>query len=685
MAKSTIFSIISLFSFSALLAQVPEKDSISIQDSLKMVTVTATRLQSELETATVSVTKINPLPQRNSFQQLTPDEWFYNVPGLFITSSNNFAQDLRLSLRGFGARSAFGIRGVKVLVDGIPESTPDGQTQLDNIPVSWIEEVEVIRGLAGGLYGNASGGVIAMKTKDLEDSSFVKGRISAGAYGFQQYQLEGGVRLPSADVQIGGNYTTLDGYRDWSAHDAIQLNNKITFNLSEEDKLRVIINYTNSDSKDPGALAAPIEDERRTDAWERNVAFEAQEEVRQLKVGLILEEKIDARQMLELKAYYQFRDFENKLPFENGGIVEFRRHFGGFGTNYELNTRFLGKSFRVKAGFDLEYQEDDRSRYFNNQGEKGEATFDQIESFFNSGLFAFAKWNVHERFWVDLSARTDFIYLEAQDYFLEDGKDSGERFYNQFNPILGLNYKLSEAVRVFTNFSRGFETPTLNELSANPTGRGGFNPDLEPQQSWSSDIGLRLRKKRIRFEAVFFYIESTNETVPFELSDEPGRVFYQNTGETRRTGLETSLNMALSSQLQFNAHYTFSDFTFHRFDDGEKDFSGNALPGIPEHQAFGALIYQSQNGFYGIVQMRYAGSLFLNNANAAQDNAYWVGNLRLGYKKELSGWSFEPFLGLNNFLNTYYNNNIRINAFGQRYFEPAPERHLYAGISIKIR
>ena len=280
-------------------------------------------------------------------------------------------------------------------------------------------------------------------------------------------------------------------------------------------------------------------------------------------------------------------------------------------------------------------------------------------------------------------ARYDRIDYAVTDNFLSDGDDSGKIDFTEFSSSLALNYEFTSGV-VFASFATSFETPTTTEL-ANPDGSGGFNESLDAQVSASYEVGFRQSRGSLYYEIAVFHIDLDDELVPFELAATPGRTFFANAGQSSRDGLEAALRWQGESGLQAELSYTWSDFSFDEFvDDSGNDFAGNKIPGLPRQFAHARLSYDNDHGLYGSIEANYSGQLYANNANSVEVPSYVVTNLKIAYRGQRGRWQFEPFAGINNIFDESYNSNIRSNAFGGRYFEPAPIRNYYAGIVIRF-
>lgn len=667
------------FLLGSFLPSFSQIDTTEIYE-LSPVTVQAARFGTEDIQTPLAVTALSQSFIQRGQSQLSVNESLDAVPGLFALNANNFAQDLRVSIRGFGARAAFGIRGVKVLVDGLPESTPDGQAQVDNLDLGVLQNIEVVRGPTSGLYGNASGGVISFTTQNPTPTPFWEARLAFGSYGLQQYQLKTGHQREKFGYVVHGVYTSTDGYRDNSGLQNTILNGKFNIQLNNKSDLQILANYANSpQADDPGGINLEQAQADRRSARDRNLSFMGGEEIEQSRLGLIYTNNLADDQQLKFKTWISTRDFANRLPFGFGGIVEFDRVFTGFTANYQMDKSLFGLPYRLQIGLDIQNQADDRLRFVNSDGVKGDLTLDQKEEFLGFGAYLLQELSLAEQLTALLSLRYDAIRLKATDNFLSNGDQSGESNLSNFNPTFGLVYSASSTFNLYGNISTNFETPTLNELSNNPSGLGGFNPDLGPQEATNYELGAKgIIANKLRYELALFAINVKNEIVSFELEAFPDRDFFRNAGSTDRRGVEASFIYNITKGLNAFLNYTYSDFKYDDF----LNFDGNFLPGIPKHNTFFALNYTRPQGLFGSLQIRSIGELFAKDDNTVTVDGFTVVNVKLGYQQQFDNWHIEPFFGVNNLLGTEYFDNIRINAFGSRFYEPAPTANFYAGAKV---
>ena len=660
-----IFLVFPLFIFSNV------QDSIQKID-LDNVIVKSTKINSNKKEIPLSVSIKNFRDEKNYNSQSSFSDFTRNTPGLFTSSSNNFSQDLRISIRGFGARSAFGIRGIKLIVDGIPETTPDGQSQLDNLPLGLVSSVEILRGPNANLYGNSSGGVISINT--LTKSSEKHYRYSGifGAYQYQSLQRTRILDWNSSSLIIHYDKRRSNGYRDQSGYKSNILNLKYINDLDNKNKIVWQINYTDSPyAYDAGGLKlSEVEDDRRQ-ARKNNIDYDTYEKVKHLKTGVSWNHKRNENSFFDSYFFYQKRDFFTKLPFNFGGIISLDRDYYGLGTKYTKRYALDNRNRTLVLGLDYLNQSDDRKRYKNDLGVKGEITFDQIERFKSTGLYMLSQTSYDSGLLVRYGIRYDINIIRTD--------TSSSIMLDKLNPSIGLSYKVNSNDNIFFSFGTSFETPTLNELSNNPNG-GGLNENLKSSSSLNYEIGWRKAVSNLTLEAIAYVISSENEILPYELEQFPGKNFYQNVGSTSRYGVE------LNSQLSFkggkiNLSYTLSKNKFEDFIIDNNNLADNLIPGIPSQMLDLDLIFKLSRGRSLIISNRLIGERYADNANETLISSYNLLNIK--YSKEIFKKS-EIFLGVNNAFNQEYFDNIRINAFGKRYYEPAPKRNFYFGINLSF-
>jgi len=660
-----------LFFINTVQAQNSSKTSTITLDE---VAIEALKLETPRSLLPYSVSVINLEGVQAMHQQLSLQEYLGAVPGLFSLNATNYAQDLRISIRGFGARAAFGIRGIKLIVDGIPETTPDGQGQLDNLPLGLLKNIEVLRGPSASLYGNASGGVLYLNTLDSLQGESVRFRSTLGAFGFQSYQLSTALSAKKITGLLYLNKTSSKGYRSFSALEQVVFNAKVKHQINPKASIQAQFNYTHSPkAQDAGGLILEEALENPSQARQRNIDYDTFEKIDQLKIGVRWLQKWSSELNLDTYAFFSIRDFYGKLPFENGGIVDLYRNYYGGGSRltYSKSTKNISHQFQL--GTELALQSDQRDRFLNQKGVQGASVFSQEENFNSFGLYVLDELKTSQ--WLLRSSlRFDHQTLGA-DSIVES------QTYNVLNPSLGFSYLLSENRTLFFNVSTSYQTPALSELSANPSGAEGFNLTLEPSRAINYEMGWKRLAAKSRIEANLFFIKSSNEILPYELADFSGRSFYRNTGATERYGLEVSGNFSWRAW-QLQTSFTQASYRFSGLEDVSDPLKDKNLPGIPSTQIFMQLEYSTPSAWMFQLTGEHIGRLFANNQNTVAVNAYQKARFQTSKGITLSWGKLSFFGGVNNLFDVRYFDNIRLNAFGSRHYEPAPGRNLFGGLSI---
>jgi len=674
----------------ALLASGP----LLAQDTeIEEMVIESTRLSRTMSTTPMSISVVSQEEIQLGRQQLALDEALASVPGLFMQNRYNFAQDLRVSIRGFGARSAFGIRGIKILVDGIPLTVADGQGQVDTIDLGATKQVEVIRGPSSALYGNAAGGVISVTSEDGPETPFASMRITGGEYGYQKLAVKTGGQAENINYFLSLSDSQINGYRDHSEAENTQFTGRVNFDLGKDRDWLFILNHTDQPvSNDPGGVDLNQATSDAASARDRNVDFDNGETVTQTRLGTIYTTPIGASGELSVRGYVDSREFTAKLPqFPVADSVDLDRKFSGFGISYAHDS-FLGSiPSRFLIGFDLDDQDDDRKRRVNNLGVIGALLFDQREEVTSKGIYAQNELALTDQMQLTLGVRYDQVDFSVTDHFLSDGDDSGSRDLDDVSPMVGLAYQLNDNTSLYSTVSTSFETPTTTEF-ANPAGGGGFNPMIEPQKATNYEFGLRgIAPASTSYQLAVFKTDVKDELISYDAN---GRDFFQNAGESGRTGIELSAKSQLTDRIESTVSMSYGDFSFDSFQvlsfDAMNnatvtgDFSGNRIPGTVEKLAYIELTYTAPSNWYSAIDFTYTGDQFADNNNTVNVEAYTLANWRIGADYQVGRTFLSPFLGINNLTDENYFSNIRINAFGGRYYEAAPGRNVYGGVELKL-
>ena len=659
---------------------------------LDEIIVTATRQDQSLAEVSSAVSVVEKDAIQAGRQQLGLDESLNRVPGIFFQNRYNFSQDLRVAIRGFGARANFGIRGIKVFVDDLPATLADGQSGVDDIDIGSVGRIEIIRGPSSALYGSSSGGVMSLHTEDGPDTPFAEARVTVGEYDHQKYQLKFGGQTGKLNYLVNGSYMESDGYRANSRVEHGLVNSKYRYEFDDDSDLTMIFNLVESpQADDSGGIRETDVAADRRQAQPRNLSSNAGEELEQQKFGWIYRHQLGENHEIRVRNYYLWRDFQAFLPIgshirfvPDDGVVEFDRFFFGGGAQYTFTGELFGRSNQFTTGFDIDIQEDDRQRYSNDAGIKGALSFDQLEDAQAYGFYVRNSFALTDSLQLTLGGRYDIVDLSVDDRFLANADQTGDLDFGEFSPSAGLTWSAMDSVSFYFNYATAFETPTFTEL-ANPARNldvslGGF-ASVDAQNAESFEIGARgLFGDRVYFDIAGFIMDVEDEVV--SVTNIGNRTFFEN-ADTDRNGIEAAIVVDIMEGLQLTASYTYSDFEFARFPTNMAA-EGKMLPGIPENQFFAELAYRHDSGFYLSWDILLVNDLAINNTNSAISDSYEVANLRAGHRLQLAGFELSPFIGINNLFDTKYMSNLRLNGFGGRVFEPAPTLNVYGGVSVRL-
>ncbi|MDC0160306.1 TonB-dependent receptor [Gemmatimonadales bacterium] len=683
------------------LAQDPDPDSVLVLEPI-LVRVLPSTIGTRAPYP-VSVLTGSQLTRATSSSFI--EEAVRAVPGLQIHNRFNFAVGERIAVRGFGPRSQFGVRGIRVLVDGIPATLPDGQATLDHLDLSGLGRVEILRGPNASLYGNAAGGVLHFRTADpAQEPATVSMRWTGGSLGstsgatssdevaHSMWTLQGVAtgRSGSAGYRVGFYSTDFDGYRrnpetnDGTPYGAAKrtvVNGTLTLPLGD-GLLRMVGNGMDLDAENPGSLPQDVLDEGNRAAWGFNVRSGAFKDVRQGQIGASWIGSLGSLDS-EFALWGIRRELFNPIP---GRVIDLKRNAGGIRSLFQgqasLNER---TKFGWGAGFEIELQRDNRLNFKNKGGDPGDRILDQLEHVTARGLFIQGRLDTVDRLSFLAGLRYDDINFSATDNFLiaGDPDDTGERDMSAFSPSLGAVLSLSENSELFGSIGRSFETPTTTELANRSTGAGGFNPDLSPQLGTTIEGGARTSLgTSLGVELSVFRTDIRDGLVPFEVASDPGRTYFRNSAESHHSGFEVSADAKLSQSVSARLAYTDVRAEYDAFVTGDNDHSGNMIPGLAPHRLDGLLMWEHTRGY---VELRgiWQDALPVNDANTSESPAYFISDLRLGSEQLHAGhFMLAPFISIQNLGNKEYNASVVPNAFGRRFFEPGPSRTFRFGMGV---
>ncbi|MEF8793118.1 TonB-dependent receptor family protein [Thiohalorhabdus sp.] len=651
--------------------------------TLDPVTVTAPRLERPMADTPAAITRVGA-GERRGRRGLTLDEGLEAVPGVFFQNRHNFAQGLRISSRGFGARAAFGIRGLRLRLDGLPLTLPDGQSQVDTIDLDSVTSVEVRRGPASVLYGNATGGVLDIRTAEgfaMAHSPLV--RVQTGSYGFRKASWRSGGAGQRWAFHLSGTAQVLDGHREQSGSKKRLARASATRRFDGGRELRLIAGAMDTPfAEDPGGLTRAQLADNPSQADPDAVLLDAGQTVEQQDVGAVWTDPATLPGELSARAFASRRDFEQQLPFVYPGAenrVGYQRAFYGTRLEYADRANWAGWPVKGLVGIDADRQADDRVRFVvDSDRVVRNQTVEERQTAIAAGVFGRLGVELTEATGVTLGLRLDRLRLAVDDRLPTPTDDSGARTFTEPSAGLGLTRSLGPHT-LYANIATAFESPTFVEL-ADPSGGGGFNPALEPQKAVNREVGARGPLGGLgSYELAAFSVRVREELVPFHKG---GRTFFENAAGTRRQGIEAGLDLSPAVGWTLQGAVTLADYRFTEFEDrAGNDYAGNRLPGLPPYHGDLKVRREGERG-YGEVALRHVGPVYADNANSEEADPYNVVDLRAGRRWSLGGDRRLTLFGVvANVFDATYPANVRVNT-GPAYYEPAPGRTFHAGVEL---
>jgi len=684
-----------------LAGQTPPPDTTKPY-TLPPTTVSVTRAERPLTQIANSIGTVD----RQQISRARPtwglDEALVSVPGVYVANRYNFSQDQRISIRGFGARSAFAVRGIKILVDGIPQTLPDGQGQLTNIELGEVDRIEVLRGATSALYGNASGGVISIWTnpQDIasvrEDARMVAGRFAQNTERtWTKWQSTTGLRVLGGSAQVTLSRLDYDGERDHSAADQRVFNARLNVPLATGWSLAVLTALANNPQADnPGSLTFTELMTNRDTVPVLNRNRDAGKDVTQFQTGAMLRRTMTNGGAASFTVFGLTRDLKN--PITTTYIDLDRVDYGARASmTYPLPLGSL--PHRLTFGLDAQRQQDDRKNfaYLNTPGDSAKpdtVTLDQLEHVTEFGPFVQSALDLSPTVTVTAGLRYDWVKFTVRDRFINDSNpdDSGERLMQALSGSFGIALNPSPRLTLYGNIASSFETPTTTELANSPSGAGGFNTGLDPQHAWNYEVGARGavgRRDRFAYSATLFQADVRDALIPYEIV--APRFYYRNAGSTRHRGVELSGNLAVFTGVSVNVIWTYSNYQFRQYSFTDTlgnlhVLDGRELSGIPKNW-FHTVVRVEPAAFRGVwleVQQSYSSGYFVSDTQPTRTAPWWATNVRLGWEGNAGQVRLGPFLAINNAFNHLYVSSVVINAARDRFYEPAPGRNAYLGLTV---
>ena len=661
---------------------------------LAPVVVTATRIDTPRFDVPASIDLIGGDGIRLNRAQVNISESLGPVPGLLARDRQNYAQDVQISVRGFGARASFGIRGVRLYVDGIPATLPDGQGQITNVDLGSADRIEVLRGPFSALYGNSSGGVIQVFSEEGAGAPKLGFGVSGGS--------DGALRLSAKFSGASGNFGyvastsrfSTDGYRDHSAAERTLGNVKLTLAPDTDSKFTLLANSLSlPKAEDPlGLTRAQFETNPRGVDPVAN-SFNTRKTVDQLQGGLIYERRLDANHSLRALIYSGHRETEQfqaiptgpqANPLHPGGVILLGRNYSGTDLRWTFKGALGELPASLVAGLAYDKLAEHRVGYQNfvgtTLGVEGALRRDENNDVSNFDQYVQAALQLTPALSVNAGLRHSRVKFASADHYIvgTNPNDSGATAFAATLPVVGVLFAIDPELHLYATAGRGFETPTLNELAYRPGGATGLNFALQSARSTSVEAGVKARVANLgEFTAAVFETRTQNEIVT--QTNVGGRATFQNAGATRRTGIELGGSAALAGDLRAQAAVTWLDA---RYSEGFGTVAAdNKIPGIAAQSVFAGLSWAPAQGLRGGVEGRYLSKVYVNDANADAASGYFIASANIGYGMRLGAWELSSFARVDNLLNRQYIGSVIVNEGNSRFFEPAPGRTWTAGVS----
>ncbi|HID3915832.1 TPA: TonB-dependent receptor PqqU [Klebsiella pneumoniae] len=674
-------------------------------DEQTMVVTAAPTTVSELDTpAAVSV--VNGDEMRQAAPRVNLSESLGAVPGLQVQNRQNYAQDLQLSIRGFGSRSTYGVRGLRIYVDGIPATMPDGQGQTSNIDIGSVDTIEVLRGPFSALYGNSSGGVINVTSQTGTQPPTVEASSYYGSFGTWHYGMKAtgavgdGSHAGDVDYTVSTNRFTTHGYRDHSGARKNLANARLGVRINDVSKLTLLLNSVDIKANDAGGLTA---DEWRDNPRQspRGDQYNTRKNTRQTQAGLRYERQLSAQDDLSVMMYAgerettQFQSIPRApqlKPSHAGGVIDLTRHYQGIDTRLTHRGELL-VPVTLTAGLDYENMSERRKGYENfvmvngapQYGEQGALRRNERNLMWNVDPYLQTQWQLTDKLSLDAGVRYSSVWFDSNDYYITpgNGDDSGDASYHKWLPAGSLKYALTDAWNVYLSAGRGFETPTINELSYRSDNQSGLNFGLKPSTNDTVEIGSKTRIGNGLFTAALFQTNTDNEIVVDSSSG--GRTSYKNAGKTRRQGMELGLDQQFGESWRLKAAWTWLDATYRTNVCDDASCNGNRIPGIARNMGYASFGYQPEQGWYAGSDIRYMSDIMANDENTAKASSWTVVGLTTGYKWSYGRMDMDLFGRIDNLFDREYVGSVIVNESNGRYYEPAPGRNYGIGLNLAWR
>ena len=685
--------------------------SVYAEESEKMmqlapIVVTGTRTEQNSFDLPIAIDVVKQEDIQNGQLQMTLSESLIRVPGITAQNRTQQAQDPQISSRGFGSRSAFGVRGVRVYVDGIPLTMPDGQGQPGVVDLSAIKSIEVMRGPFSALYGNSSGGVIQLFTEDAPDTPEIGSTVMFGSYNTKRQIINAAGIADGVEYLLNASNFESDGYRDNSESDKQQATAKFKFNISEDTKLTTLINWFEQDAQDPIGLdrARAFSSSTRDTVVPASINANTSVSRSHTQVGFNFEHAFNQNNKLSFIPYVGTRKnaqilttspTATTLATTNARLSEIDREFYGTDARWDNSGNIASMPYNISLGITYGKSSDDRLdtnvlgsglpiSVLNRREENISTNFDR---YVQGKLTVLPSVDLHA------GVRRTKVRLEVKDDFTSgvgsNGNNSGSVSYEKTTPVFGVTWKVSPSVNLYANYGKGFETPTFIEAAFNTTAADATpNLSLKPSNSENFEIGAKtFLSDNTQANLTLFHIKTNDEIVTNQTL--AGRSTFANANSTKRTGAEFSLDSDFDYGISTFFSYSLLNAKF------DSDFtptggtiiqSGNRIPGTYRSQIYGEIAWQFEPvGFMMALEGRHNSKVYVNDRNTDTAPSYTIFNLRAGFEQNLAHWQFKEYIRVENMFDKEYIGSVRVNDGNALFFEPAADRNYLLGLSAAYK
>lgn len=684
----------------------PPSDSATLHE----VVITATRVEADPFNLPAAISSVSGEQLRGDALAVNLSDDVASVPGLLARNRYNYAQDQQISIRGIGANSTFGIRGVRVYQDGIPATGPDGQAQVSQFNLDSASRVEILRGPFSALYGNSAGGVIQLFTANGQGPLTVRSGIVYGSFDNLRASLNASGSAGPLGYNLDFSHFHVDGFREHSSARNESFNSKLNYSFNDASRLTLIANVVSRpEAQDPLGLT-PAEfaaDPNGTDP--AAFRFNTRKSLNQQQGGLIYDLDISGSQSIRVLGYFGHRGVEQYLaipvaaqsaPRSAGGVVDLDRRYGGADARWSWKGDLAGRPMTWVAGLSYDRQNELRKGYNNfvgtQLGIQGALRRNENNIARNLDEYAQGTWDFASQWSLMVGVRRSDVKFDSEDHYITptNGDDSGNVSYGATSPVAGLIFKPLDWLRAYASFGQGFQTPLGSELAYRPDGEAGLNFALRPARSNNTEVGIKLDiDPAIKAELAAFQTQTRNEIVVD--TNIGGRSTYQNSGRTRRRGVEYSADYRFAPDWHLQVAYTYVDAFY---SDSYltclaapcpaptvRVSAGNRLPGVPKHNAYAAVRWGGDIGLHAGVNGQYVSNVAANDLNSVLTPAYATLGLDSGYGMEWSRYRLNAFLRINNLLNRRYVGSVIVDDGNSRYFEPGPGFNILGGFSVTMK